>query len=321
MKRQISITNVLPICALLIVTFVFAITSGGQSITITNLLSVLNQSLTIMIGGMGMIFVLCHGGIDLSIGSVACVSAYVAARFAMPYGIVPTFLLAIAAGAVCGFITSIFVARFKLPSFMTTVAMQTGLRGLANVAVTSSGVILASSSMQVFNNLSIKIIVVVVLLGIMWYVFEYTRLGKYSKAIGENELCSKISGINVPRIKTLDFVISGAMAGVAGIFMMARTGGINNMVGKGAEMRVIMALLLGSIPVAGGMDSKMFKVIVGALTIAMLENGLSVSGITGGAYQLIEGVMLVFMCVITTFVKKKSALRDERKMLLLDKHG
>lgn len=318
MKKQISVTNVLPICALLIVTVVFAIVSGGQSITLTNLSSVLNQSLTIMIGSMGMIFVLCHGGIDLSIGSVACIAAYVAARFAMPYGVVPTFALAILVGAACGFVTSIFAARFKVPSFMVTVAMQTGLRGLANVAVTSGGIILASKELQVFNNLSIKIIVVVILLAVMWYVFEYTRLGKYSKAIGENELCGKISGINVPRIKTLNFMICGALAGVAGIFMMVRTGGINNMIGKGAEMRVIMALLLGSVPVAGGVDSKMFKVVVGALTIAMLENGLSVSGITGGLYQLIEGLMLVFMCVATNFVKKKSALRDERMMLRLE---
>jgi len=93
------------------------------------------------------------------------------------------------------------------------------------------------------------------------------------------------------------------------------------MVGKGAEMRVIMALLLGSIPVAGGVDSKMFKVVVGALTIAMLENGLSVSGITGGLYQLIEGVMLVVMCVVTNFAKKKSALHDERMMLLMEDHA
>lgn len=318
MRKRISITNVLPVCALLIVTIVFVITSKGQTITTNNLTSVLDQSLTIMIGSMGMVFVLSHGGIDLSIGSVACVAAWMAGRFAMPYGVIPAFALAVVVGSVCGFITSIFVARFKVPSFMVTVAMQTGLRGIANVAVTSGGIVLVTPAMMKFNNLSTKIIVVIVLLVIMSYIFEYTRLGKYSKAIGENELCSKISGINVPRIKTLNFVISGALAGIAGIFMMARTGGINNMVGKGAEMRAIMALLLGSIPVAGGMDSKMFKVVVGALTIAMLENGLSVSGITGGLYQLIEGVMLVFMCVVTNFVKKKSALRDERMMLLID---
>lgn len=68
-------------------------------------------------------------------------------------------------------------------------------------------------------------------------------------------------------------MISGALAGITGVFMMFRTGGANNMLGKGFEMRVIMALLLGSVPVVGGMDSKMFKVVIGALTVLSLENG------------------------------------------------
>ena len=120
------------------------------------------------------------------------------------------------------------------------------------------------------------------------------------------------------RVKICDFEICGAIAGIAGVLMMTRTGGASNMLGKGFELRVIMALFLGSVPVVGGMDSKMFKVIIGALTVIVLENGLSVSGISGGLYQLIEGVMMILMCVLTAYAKKKAFLRDEKEMLKLD---
>ena len=314
-QRNITWSNVLPVCTLLIVLIVFSIISKGRILTGQNIRTVLDQSLTVMIGGMGMIFVLSHGGIDLAVGSTACVAVFIAAKTAMPYGVIPVFLVAILVGVLTGLLIGVFSAKFKVPSFMVTVAMQTGLRGIANFFSASSGIVVMSPDFMKLNTLKFKIPFIIILLIVMTYIFEYTKVGIYSKAIGENELCSKISGINVIRIKCIDFMISGALAGITGVFMMFRTGGANNMLGKGFEMRVIMALLLGSVPVVGGMDSKMFKVVIGALTVLSLENGLSVSGISGGLYQLIEGIMLVVVCVITASVKDKAILHDEKMAL------
>ncbi len=314
-QRNITWSNVLPVCTLLIVLIVFSIISKGRILTGQNIRTVLDQSLTVMIGGMGMIFVLSHGGIDLAVGSTACVAVFIAAKTAMPYGVIPVFLVAILVGVLTGLLIGVFSAKFKVPSFMVTVAMQTGLRGIANFFSASSGIVVMSPDFMKLNTLKFKIPFIIILLIVMTYIFEYTKVGIYSKAIGENELCSKISGINVIRIKCIDFMISGALAGITGVFMMFRTGGANNMLGKGFEMRVIMALLLGSVPVVGGMDSKMFKVVIGALTVLSLENGLSVSGISGGLYQLIEGIMLVVVCVITASVKAKAILHDEKMAL------
>lgn len=314
-QKNITWSNVLPVCTLLIVLIVFSIISKGRILTGQNIQTVLDQSLTVMIGGMGMIFVLSHGGIDLAVGSTACVAVFIAAKAAMPYGVISVFLVAILVGTLTGLLIGVFSAKFKVPSFMVTVAMQTGLRGIANFFSASSGIVVMSPDFMKLNTLKFKIPFMIILLIVMTYIFEYTKIGIYSKAIGENELCSKISGINVIKIKCIDFMISGALAGITGVFMMFRTGGANNMLGKGFEMRVIMALLLGSVPVVGGMDSKMFKVVIGALTVLSLENGLSVSGISGGLYQLIEGIMLVVVCVITASVKVRAILHDEKMAL------
>lgn len=318
-EKRVPYTNILPICTLFVVSIVFGLISKGKTLSPNNMLSVVDQSFTVMIGGMGMIFVLCHGGIDLAIGSTACLSAFVASRMAMNYGIIVMILVAMCVGVVVGIIAGTVVAVFKVPSFMVTVALQTGIRGIANYLAATSGIVIAPPEVQKFNNMSIKVPVVIAMLIITGYVFEYTRVGLYSKAVGENELCCKISGVNVIKVKIIDFAISGAMSGMTGIFYLARTGGMSNMIGKGLEMKVILALLLGGVPVVGGMDSKMFKVVLGSLTVIMLENGLSVAGITGGLYQLIEGIMLVIVCVLTTILKRRSALHDEKMMLEVNK--
>ena len=192
--RNTSLTDILPVCTLLIVIVVFSIVSGGRILTMQNLSAVLDQSFTVMIGGMGMIFVLCHGGIDLSIGSLACMSIYLSGAFLKDLGIAPMLIGAIVIGMLVGLLTGTVVSRFKVPSFMVTVALQTGLRGICNYLAMTKGVLIATPAVQSFNSLSVKIPVIIVLLALSWYVFEYTRLGKYSKAIGENELCSSISG-------------------------------------------------------------------------------------------------------------------------------
>jgi ribose transport system permease protein len=318
-KIRISFVNILPLITLGIVILVFTIVSGGKILQLSNIESVLTQSMTVIIGGAGMVFVLSHGGIDLSIGSTACLAAFASATLCMNLGVVAMFAVSIVIGILVGLVVAFFSTRCKVPSFMVTVALQGGLRGIANYAVMTGGVVVASEQLIGFNQFLPKIIVLIVVVAVMWYLFEYTKIGLYNKAIGENELCAKMMGINVVRFKTIAFVICGATAGIVGVFLLARTGGFNNMLGKGFELRVIMALFLGSVPVAGGMDSKMYKVIIGALTICILENGLSVSGITGGVYQLIEGIMLVVVCVLTDFTKKKAALHDEEKMMMLSK--
>ena len=102
----------------------------------------------------------------------------------------------------------------------------------------------------------------------MGYIRDFTPFGNDLKAIGENETAVVYMGVNVRKIKMFAFMISRIMFGIAGIFVIARSGGVSNTTGTGMEMQVMMALFIGGIPVAGGTGSKIYKLLVGAPLIA-----------------------------------------------------
>jgi len=141
------------------------------------------------------------------------------------------------------------------------------------------------------------------------YLLKYTRFGAYCKAIGENEKTMIFTGINTDRIKLFAFIISGAMAGIASVFTLARLGGASNTMGSGFEMRVMMAMFIGGIPVSGGMNTKLYKLFLGAPMIVLLENGLVICGASGGLTQLIRGIVLLLVVYITVAVEKKTEVQ------------
>ncbi|MBR3644278.1 MAG: hypothetical protein IKN57_12315 [Parasporobacterium sp.] len=143
-------------------------------------------------------------------------------------------------------------------------------------------------------------------------MFEYTRFGAYCKCIGENELTSASSGIDTTKIKILAFVLSGTMVGIAGAFNVARLGGASTTIGSMFEMRVMMSLYIGGIPISGGTKSKMYKLILGAFILAVLENGLTISGVMGPLYEFIEGVVLITVVASTLFLNRQSRIKGQK---------
>ena len=131
--------------------------------------------------------------------------------------------------------------------------------------------------------------VLVLLTLIFGYLFEYTKLGYYSKAIGENEVKARNSGVPVEKMKILAYVLCGVMAGIAGVFTLSRVGGVDVSMGNFFELEVMLAIFTGGVPVTGGMPTRIFRLFVGALTIGVLVNGLTLYGVSAA---LAEGLKL-----------------------------
>jgi ribose transport system permease protein len=146
-----------------------------------------------------------------------------------------------------------------------------------------------------------------VLVLLMGYLFEYTRVGYYSKVIGENETVGKFTGISVNKMKILAFIFSGVMAGIVGAFTISRIGGVDPGMGNFFELQVMLALFIGGVPVTGGMGSKIYKLLIGAPTIALLENGLVLCRVRGELSELIEGIVLILVVFITLKSYSRSA--------------
>lgn len=309
-KRRFSVNNFLPFINIGVVILAMAIITGGKSLRPSNYMTVLEQSITVIVAGVGAVFVMSTGSIDFSLGSLGCLAGMCASMWAMQYGLIAMFVMAMCVGMLSGLFFGTACAKFKVPSFMIGVALQNGYRGFIAYYL-ASGQIMATQQVLNFNNMAIKLPVTLALLAIWWYVFEYTRFGKYCKAMGDNEKCARVSGINTDRMRMICYLISGAMAGICGIYMLARVGGMSAKIGQGLEMRVMLAFVLGGAPIGGGFGSKMYKMVLGALGVIILENGMGIAGISGGLYQVAEAVILVAVITITRALTKRATLRDE----------
>lgn len=142
------------------------------------------------------------------------------------------------------------------------------------------------------------------------YLFEYTKIGYYSKAIGDNEVKARYTGIPVDRMKIIAFMLSGIMAGVAGLFTLSRVGGVDTSMGSFFELEVMLALFAGGIPVTGGMDAKLYRLFIGALTIGTLVNGLTLCNVSAALTEGIKGMVLISVVFATLrFASKRQATK------------
>lgn len=309
-KKKMSVTAFLPFINIGTIIIVMALLTGGKTLRPTNWMTIIEQSITVIIGGIGAVFVMTTGSVDFSIGSLSCMAGMCASMWVMQYGLVVMFLMAIFVGLVSGLFFGVACSKFKVPSFMIGVALQNGYRGFIAYYL-AAGQILATQEVLNFDRMAVKLPAMLILVAICWYVFEYTRYGKYLKAMGENEKCARVSGINTDKMRIIAYLISGTMAGICGIFFLARVGGMSTRIGTGLEMRALLAFILGGAAIGGGFSTKMYKMVLGALSVIILENGMTIAGITGGTYQIIEAVLLIGVIAINRVLTNRAILRDE----------
>lgn len=212
--------------------------------------------------------------------------------------------VALVIGIATGCFSGLIVSKFKVNSFMVTLAVMMAFRAFNTLLVNDKAYIIPDS-MRFINNDVFKIVSVIVLVALIVYVFHYTRLGTYVRGIGENEMAIRHCGVDVDKVKIAAFAISGLLAAVAALFTIARVGGTNNTIGSGFEMRIMMALYIGGVPVRGGAGSKVYKLVFGAPTIVLLENGLVLCGASGGVTQLIRGIVLLVAVWLSGYLAKK----------------
>ncbi len=316
-KDRTWITNLIPIVALGVMIIVFSITTNGMFLSGSNVVGLIEQFIPLVMGGLGMIFVIAQGSIDMSFGSTLALCGTVGFIVGAEVGSWLFLPVAIGIGFAIGLFNGVIVSKFKVSSFMVTIAMLITIRAVVQLVLVGKTFIVPTE-IRNYNDFTVKIIVTVALIAIVYYLFERTRLGRYSRAIGENEKAVKSSGISNEKYKIIAFIISGVFAGIAGAFMLARAGGTNSNLGNMQELRIFMTMFIGGIPITGGMGTKVYKVLAGAAVIALLENGLSFSGASGPVYEMVEGLILIAVIALTLYMYNKAI---HTKTLLPDSHS
>jgi ribose/xylose/arabinose/galactoside ABC-type transport system permease subunit len=289
--------------AILLVVFSFA---SPWFLSVDNFLNIGRQTALVSIIAIGMTFVIIARQIDLSVGSALALSGMSAALAMAHIGDnwIIGAIAGIGTGAIVGAINGFVVTRLNIPSFLVTLGTLSAARGLALLVTTTRPVIITNDSfVSIFGEgdifgVPVPIIwtVLAVIAGIL--LLHYSVFGRQIYAAGGNPTAALYSGINIKRVTTLAFVLTGMLAGLAALVLSARSHAARPDVVQGLELDVIASVTLGGCSLFGGRGF-VLGTLLGSLIIGTLNNGLVLLGVSSSLQLVIKGAIIVAAVAFT----------------------
>ncbi len=273
-------------------------------LTSENLLNILRQNAVLGLLSVGMTFVIISGGIDLSVGSILSFTSVLSVIMA-GYGLIPAIIVPVVVGGLLGLGNGLLVARLRIAPFIATLAMLLALRGLTiaifgeeTVALTDGRDAFVAFGRGSIAGIPIQVpIVAAAFLG-GFLLLRYTGFGRAVYATGGSEDSARLMGVRVDRTKILVYVLSGALAGLAGVLFAARiSAGITNY-GLGLELDAITAVALGGTLLTGGVGG-VGGTLIGVLLMGTLFNVFNLDATLSSFVQkVVRGVLLTVVVIL-----------------------
>lgn len=291
---------------------VFGIWLGGNFFSLSNLLNITRQSGAIVVLSVGMVFIIGMGHIDLSIGSTIAVTSLFIAIILRDLNSIPLALLAaLGTGAIVGLFNGLCVTRLNMPAFLTTLGTQSVLTGIAMwltntkaVPITNSSYLYWFGSGKVFSEIPILFIWALVATIIGHIVLKNTAYGRKVLSVGGNRVAAGYSGVKVKRVELTAFIVMGMLAGLAGCLYTGRAQAARWDFGKGVEMNVIAAVVLGGTAMSGG-NGSVIGAMIGSFLIMMINNGLVIGGLGTAQQTLMQGVIILVAVALSELGKMR----------------
>lgn len=300
-RSQIALLrSLLPIVGLIVVIFVFNILTKGRLLGKFSM--AVAQIYVTMIASTGVFFVMTMGGLDFSQGSIlgmASIVVCMVSKTSIPLAIVA----GIATGAAIGAINGFFYVNRKIKSFIVTICTMFLFRGIIKY-LTSNAPVQGSAKLIMLNTDRLKLICMLVVVVIGLIAFHFTKFGIYLKAIGAGEKAAKFAGIRTDRMKFLVYVLAGALTGFAAFINSIKVGSVTASGGNQVETQILIALVLGGMPITGGAKARFINIIIGSALYVILSSGLNMIGLSTQAQQLIQGI--VFLVFVAVFADRES---------------
>ena len=305
-KTQLNRLWALPEIRLILAIIIGGIVLASQSsafLSMNNMRSVLLGFSFIAIAALGQVLVIIMGRIDLSVGSTIGLSGMITALLlASDVNMYIAALAGIATGALIGCVNGVFVTQFGINSFIITLGTLQVARGIT-VGLTQGDTVTGFPDgfiqwgTGLFLGLPIPVWFAIILTVGFSFVLKRTRFGRNVYAIGGNETAANLAGVSVKKIQLIVFIISGAMAGLAGVLLTARLGAAVSNAGLGYELTVIAAVVIGGASLAGGVGTAL-GVVLGALLISLVNNALVLLFVPTYWQQAFTGAVIVGAALI-----------------------
>jgi ribose transport system permease protein len=292
----IQTMGMLPVLILLCIGFELL---SGRFMSMQNISIVAQQASINMVLAAGMTSVILTGGIDLSVGSILAASAMVAviASKIPEWGMIgiPAALLA---GLVLGLLNGMLIAFLRLPPFIVTLGSLTAVRGLARLIGADTTVFNPQLPFAFIGNGTLLgvpwlVIIALAVVVVSWIILRHTVLGVHIYAVGGNPDAARLSGIKVGAVLLFVYGASGFLSGLGGVMSAARLYAANGLqLGQSYELDAIAAVILGGTSFVGGIGS-IWGTLIGALIIAVLTNGLILTGVSDIWQYIIKGFVII----------------------------
>jgi rhamnose transport system permease protein len=292
----------------------------------SNIRFVLGDATLYALVAIGETFVVLTRNVDLSVGSVVGLSAYVSANMFQAHHGIPipvVFAVGIGIGLACGVVTGLITAIGRVPSLVVTLAMLYIIRGVDTIVVGSGQVVansLPNSFINIFHNTIVGIpelaVVTAVLVGVAAYYLRSYRSGRELYAIGSDPDAARLAGIPIARRVFFTFVLSGAIAGLGGVFWSTQYNTIDSTAANGLELQVIAAVVVGGVAIFGGSGS-VVGAALGALLLQTINVALNVLGVPSLWTEAIAGFLLILAITLDRGIQLRlaAALRKRRSHL------
>jgi ribose transport system permease protein len=296
------------VAAMLVLLFVALSVASPFFLTERNLFNVARQLSVVAIVALGEALVIIAGGIDLSVGSVIGLAAVLAAMAAAATGSPALGILAaLGTGGLTGVINGVLVTRARINPFITTLGTLSVARGAA--------LLVTNGNPQRFDNwaaflgggrifnVPVQFILLVLLAASVWIFAVRTRWGRDVYAVGDNARAARLAGLNVPRTRTMVFIIAGLLAGLGGLLLAGMLSNANPNLGLGYELDVIAAVILGGVALTGGRGS-IGGVVIGAALMGLLRNAFVLLNVSGYWQTITIGLVVIVAVGADSFNRK-----------------
>jgi len=308
-------------CIFVIMFVIFAF-SNKNFFSFANIMLLIQQSAPLMIGVIGMTFVMISGGIDISAGANMYLSAAVAATFIVKLqgtGIVETFggyvmilMIGVVVGGVIGTVNGFFVAQLNMVPFVVTLITTSIAQGISLLITDSTMIVINKLGFKLNDKslfgISISIIIGFVMVAIFHYVLKWTVYGRQLTAQGNNIEAAKKVGFNTKRNTHIAYIMCGALCGFAGVLSAGMAGAVPAKFSIGNEFIIIPAAVLGGTSLFGGKGTIFPGAIIGILLVNTIMNGLSMVSADPYVYTIVRG-FIIFLAIMVDSMNYKGDLR------------
>lgn len=312
LKRKIDkelIISLAPIIGLILTITVFAILTNGQSLSLMNLRILTNQFVVTALVAIGAVYAFSCGALDMSLSGSIALSAISGALVGQR---TDSFMMMIITIIIVSMMIALFkgvvAAYLKLPVFIVTIVFGNVLSAIALTLLGTQTTISISNLVTIESMTLINILFLVSFYLFALFIFNYTSVGKSCKLQGGNVLAATQSGIDSKKNIILAFAMGGVGVALASIILLLSTRTATATTGSAVGINIMVAIVLGGMPLSGGPRSKISAGLIGAITISVLNNGLVIMGLNTGAIQIVRGIIFLSVVYITSMAYRTKLL-------------